>query len=170
MSKAFVQVLQAGTYSSIQDLGRRGYMHLGVPRCGYMDDYTAALANELVGNGKNAACIEFYKTGLKLRFSAPTIIAITTLGCKYSVNDQCFRGINTHHVEGGSIVTILEMVGSNWGYLSIAGGCQSEIVMGSRSLMKNVTHYNHLSNGFAIPYHADFKTPIKRFALQRNCR
>jgi allophanate hydrolase subunit 2 len=161
MSKAFVQVLRAGTYTSIQDAGRQGYMHLGVPRSGYMDGYTASLANDLVGNGKNEACIEFFKTGLKLRFSAPTIIAIAAQGCRYSVDDEYFRGINTHQLEAGSIITVLEMHDSNWGYLAIAGGFQSEIVMASRSLMDNVTLHSHLPNGFVIPYRADFNTPIK---------
>lgn len=160
MINAFVQILQAGTYTSIQDRGRHGYMHFGVPRSGYMDDYSASLANHLVGNGKNEACIEFYKTGLKLRFSAPTIVAIATIGCRYSVNDECFRGINTHQVEAGTIITILEMNGSNWGYLAIAGGFQSEMVMGSRSFMKNITLYSHLVNGFVIPYFTSFDIPI----------
>lgn len=51
-------VLTAGALTAVQDLGRRGLAHLGVPRAGALDAPTAALANRLVGNGPSVAVLE----------------------------------------------------------------------------------------------------------------
>ncbi len=46
-----IEVLQPGTYSSVQDYpGRLGYWDIGVPPSGPMDDFAFRLANRIVGN------------------------------------------------------------------------------------------------------------------------
>ncbi|MFZ2504203.1 MAG: allophanate hydrolase subunit 2 family protein, partial [Nocardioides sp.] len=45
-----LHVLDPGLLATIQDRGRIGYAHLGVPRAGAVDRGAAALANRLVGN------------------------------------------------------------------------------------------------------------------------
>ena len=49
MSRALT-VLDAGPLTTVQDGGRPGYAHLGVPRSGWLDAPAARLANRLVGN------------------------------------------------------------------------------------------------------------------------
>ena len=51
-------VLEAGTLTTVQDRGRAGFAHLGVPRAGALDAPAAALANRLVGNDPDAALLE----------------------------------------------------------------------------------------------------------------
>ena len=41
---------RAGPLTTVQDLGRPGYAHLGVPRAGALDQPALRLANRLVGN------------------------------------------------------------------------------------------------------------------------
>ena len=62
------QVLDTGTLTTVQDLGRPGHAHLGVPRAGALDLPAAALANRLVGNDAAAAVLEVTFGGL--RFTA----------------------------------------------------------------------------------------------------
>jgi urea carboxylase len=65
-----VDVLQPGTYSSIQDYpGRIGYWDVGVPPSGPMDSLALRLANRLVGNPESTAGLEFTATGPTLRFN-----------------------------------------------------------------------------------------------------
>ncbi len=65
-----IEVLQAGTQSSIQDFpGRVGYWDIGVPPSGPMDDYAFQLANQIVGNDASAAGFEFHPTRPKSQVS-----------------------------------------------------------------------------------------------------
>jgi len=50
-----IEVLSAGIFTTIQDQGRFGYRHIGVPISGTMDCYSANLANALLDNDLNCA-------------------------------------------------------------------------------------------------------------------
>ena len=55
---AAIEVLEAGTYTSVQDYpGRTGYWNIGVPPSGPMDDYAFRLANRIVGNAPDLSLI-----------------------------------------------------------------------------------------------------------------
>ena len=47
-----VEVVDPGPLSTLQDRGRRGWAHLGVPRAGALDRAAAALARRLVGGDR----------------------------------------------------------------------------------------------------------------------
>ncbi|TLF63152.1 allophanate hydrolase subunit 2 family protein, partial [Nonomuraea sp. KC401] len=47
-----IEVLAPGPYATVQDLGRPGHAHLGVPRSGAADAPSLRLANRLVGNAE----------------------------------------------------------------------------------------------------------------------
>ena len=51
-------VVAAGPQLTVQDLGRPGHAHLGVPRSGALDGPALRLANRLVGNDEGAAGLE----------------------------------------------------------------------------------------------------------------
>ena len=53
-----IRVLKAGIQSTVQDLGRHGYRHLGIAQSGALDRYSLQLANKLVGNPEHAAGLE----------------------------------------------------------------------------------------------------------------
>ena len=50
-----IKVLKPGLATSVQDLGREGYYHLGIPPSGALDQYALSAANHLVGNLAGAA-------------------------------------------------------------------------------------------------------------------
>ncbi|MCB1909762.1 MAG: biotin-dependent carboxyltransferase family protein [Rhodocyclaceae bacterium] len=62
-----VRVLAAGAMTSIQDLGRHGWRHLGVPASGVLDPEAMQIANRLVGNAVDAPVLETFDGGLHLR-------------------------------------------------------------------------------------------------------
>lgn len=72
-----VQVLVPGLLTTVQDLGRDGWRHLGVARAGALDPDAARLGNRLVGNDADAAVLELTLHGPTLRFDAPIRIALT---------------------------------------------------------------------------------------------
>ncbi|MGJ6966832.1 biotin-dependent carboxyltransferase family protein [Streptosporangium sp. G11] len=76
-----IEVIAPGPYATVQDLGRPGYAHLGVPRSGAADEPSLRLANRLVGNPENAAGIELTLGGARLRFTAGAWAAVTGAAC-----------------------------------------------------------------------------------------
>ena len=79
-------VLDPGLLSTLQDTGRPGHAHLGVPPSGAMDRTSCRMANLVVGNAIEAACIESTFDGLSVRFDADCVVAVTgaaatTLSC-----------------------------------------------------------------------------------------
>ncbi|TKK87229.1 biotin-dependent carboxyltransferase family protein [Herbidospora galbida] len=71
-----VEVVVPGPYATVQDFGRRGFAHLGVPRSGAADLPSLRLANRLVGNAEDAAAIELTFGGATLRFGRGAWVAL----------------------------------------------------------------------------------------------
>ncbi|MCA2219826.1 biotin-dependent carboxyltransferase family protein [Nonomuraea aurantiaca] len=76
-----IEVLAPGPYATVQDLGRHGYAHLGVPRSGAADEASLRLGNRLVGNPETAAGIELTYGGARLKFHSGAWVAVTGAPC-----------------------------------------------------------------------------------------
>lgn len=72
-----IEVVSPGPLGTVQDLGRAGYAHLGVPPSGAVDGASLRLANRLLGNPEGAAGIEFTLGGAELRFHDPAWVTLT---------------------------------------------------------------------------------------------
>jgi antagonist of KipI len=72
-----LEVLNPGALSTIQDLGRFGYAHLGISPAGAADGLSFRIANRIVGNEENTPAIEMNLVGATLRFAAACTIAVT---------------------------------------------------------------------------------------------
>jgi len=55
-----IRIIKAGLADSIQDLGRYGYQHLGIPPGGAMDTIAAGIANALLGNPITEPVLEMH--------------------------------------------------------------------------------------------------------------
>ncbi|MBF8248779.1 MAG: KipI antagonist, partial [Bacteroidetes bacterium] len=72
-----IRVLEPGFLTSIQDLGRFGYAHLGVSASGAADSFALRIGNLLVGNKEESAGLEMTLTGGLYEFDKPCSVAIT---------------------------------------------------------------------------------------------
>jgi KipI family sensor histidine kinase inhibitor len=72
-----IEVIRPGPLATVQDLGRPGLGHLGVPRSGAADAASLRLANRLVGNPESAAGLELTLGRAVLRFAGPAHVAVT---------------------------------------------------------------------------------------------
>ncbi|MBZ5736942.1 biotin-dependent carboxyltransferase family protein [Nocardioides mangrovi] len=72
-----LHVVEVGPLVTVQDRGRRGHAHLGVPRAGALDTRAADLANRVVGNDPDAAVLEVLMGGLVLRSDVGRWVAVT---------------------------------------------------------------------------------------------
>ncbi len=71
-----IRVLSAGLLTTVQDLGRPGFAHLGVSAAGAADAVSFRLANLLVGNFENAPCLEMTLKGGRFAFDVDATVAI----------------------------------------------------------------------------------------------
>ncbi len=137
-----LHVLSPGPLTTVQDLGRTGWRHLGVARAGALDPEAAMLANRLVGNklvdnGADAAVLELTLSGPTLRLDRPTRIALC--GASVDARFESLDGVGCA-VPGGRPVTLpagtLRLGALRDGvraWLAVAGGFDVPPVLGSRS-------------------------------------
>ena len=131
--RAVLRIETAGTLTTVQDRGRAGLAHLGVPRAGALDGPAADLANRLVGNDPEAALLEATLGGLRLTSSAGTWVAVTGAPAPLKVGGEARGHARAEWLPPG---TVLELGTPDTGvrsYVAVAGGLDVPPVLGSRS-------------------------------------
>ncbi|MEQ1579449.1 MAG: urea carboxylase [Steroidobacteraceae bacterium] len=130
-----VDVLQAGTHTTIQDYpGRVGYWDIGVPPSGPMDALSFRLANRLLDNPETAAGLEITVTGPTLKFNTDTWIALTGAQMKAEIEGQAVPFHRAIGVKAGSVLKLRGIQGAGQRtYLAVRGGFDTPLYMGSRA-------------------------------------
>jgi biotin-dependent carboxylase-like uncharacterized protein len=127
------EVLAAPGLVTVQDLGRVGLAHLGVPRAGPLDRPAAALAGRLVGNDAGAAVLEVTLGGITLRAGAGRWVAVTGAPCPVAVDGAARGHIRAEWVPVGAELRLGPAVSGVRSYLAVGGGWAPDPVLGSRS-------------------------------------
>ncbi|MER5551118.1 biotin-dependent carboxyltransferase family protein [Streptomyces sp. NPDC002793] len=130
-----LEVVRAGALTTVQDEGRTGWAHLGVPRAGALDGPARRLANRLVGNAPDAAVLETTLTGCAVRVTGTrSVLAVVGgAGCRVTVDGRPVAWGAPVRVPGGAVLEAGPAVRGVRGYLAFAGGLVPEPVLGSRS-------------------------------------
>lgn len=128
-----LEIASAGPLTTIQDLGRPGFAHLGVPRSGALDAPALALANRLVGNRASAAGLEITMSGCSWRPTRSVTIAVTGALAAVTVNGRSHGYGGPVAVRAGALVAIGPPVAGARTYVAVAGGIDVPPVLGSRS-------------------------------------
>ena len=129
-----IEVLQPGTYSSVQDYpGRTGYWSIGVPPSGPMDDYAFRLANRIVGNHDSAAGLEFTLLGPTLRFHADALIALTGATSAALLDGEPVPFWTPVAVKAGQLLEVGKAETGCRSYLAVRNGIDVPVYLGSRS-------------------------------------
>ncbi|WP_246797195.1 urea carboxylase [Burkholderia perseverans] len=131
---AVIEVVDAGTYTTIQDYpGRVGYWDIGVPPSGPMDDWAFRLANRIVGNGEKAAGIETTVLGPTLRFHCDTVIALTGAPTDAELDGVLVAFWSPVPVQAGQTLRIGKATSGCRTYLAVRNGLDVPLYLGSRS-------------------------------------
>ena len=131
---AAIEVLEAGTYTSVQDYpGRAGYWDIGVPPSGPMDDYAFRLANRIVGNAPDAAGIEATLAGPTLRFHGDAVIALTGAQCAATLDGVPVPMWRPVAVRAGQVLATGRALSGCRMYLAVRDGLDVPVYLGSRS-------------------------------------
>jgi antagonist of KipI len=122
-----------GLLTTVQDQGRFGYQRYGMPVSGAMDTFSLHLANALVGNKANEACLETTFTGPEIVFKDPGVIAITGADMNPIKNGKPVLLYKTIEVNRGDRLSFTGLRNGCRSYIAFAGGINVPVVMGSRS-------------------------------------
>jgi len=133
MTDRALAVVRAGALTTVQDLGRPGHAHLGVPRSGALDGPAAALVNRLVGNPPEAAVLETTLNGCAVRPRSAVTVAVGGAPCPVSVDGRPVPWGAPVHVPGGALLSVGTAVSGVRSYVGVSGGVAVEPVLGSRS-------------------------------------
>jgi biotin-dependent carboxylase-like uncharacterized protein len=128
-----VTVLRPGMLTTIQDLGRWGQQHLGVPVAGPMDWYSHRLANAIVGNPADAAALEITLLGPELSSDAEILCAITGAEFEVTAGGRPVRPCEPFTLGAGERLRFVSRIAGSRATLAVAGGFTVPQVFGSRS-------------------------------------
>ncbi len=126
-----IQVIRPGVLTTVQDAGRFGLQNLGVSPCGAMDGLALRVANQLVENAEEAACLEVTLPGVELEILSECELGIAgadldarldnlRTGCWTNVFPKTGQRLTFHHRLWGART-----------YLSVRGGFFTDKVLGS---------------------------------------
>lgn len=128
-----IEILSTGAVNSVQDLGRPGFLDVGVGWSGAMDTPALAAANLLIGNAPNAAGIEVSLFPFRLRFLRDTVFAVTGADCPITLGDRSLPSWWAETARAGETLTLGLPRGGARAYFAFGGGVDVPEVLGSRA-------------------------------------
>jgi len=128
-----IEVVRSGLLTTVQDLGRPGYAHLGVARSGALDAPALARGNRLVGNPDGAAGLETTLNGVTFRTEVRTTVAVTGAPSPIRVDAEPVPFGTAIAVPAGAVVEVGAAESGVRAYVTFAGGVSVAPVLGSRS-------------------------------------
>lgn len=128
-----VKVIKPGLSTTVQDLGRPGYYHIGIPLSGGMDRLSLKAANLLVGNKEGAAVLEAVFLGPELQFTEDATVAVTGAELPPRVNGEERATWTSFKVKKGQTLSFDFLKKGARAYIAISGGIDVPVVLGSRS-------------------------------------
>ena len=128
-----VKVITPGLSTTVQDLGRPGFYHLGIPLSGGMDRFALRAANMLVGNEEGAAVLEAVFLGPELEFTAPATVAITGGDLPPKLNGAERDSWSAFEVKAGDRLSFGFLKAGARAYIAVSGGIDVPVTLGSRS-------------------------------------
>src|ERR1700758_3605851 len=128
-----IKVLKPGLATTVQDLGRPGYYHIGIPLSGGMDRHALVTANLLVGNPQGAAVLEAVFMGPELEFTDDAMVAVTGAELPPKLDGQPQQTWSSFKVKAGQKLAFDFLKKGARAYIAVAGGIDVPVVLGSRS-------------------------------------
>lgn len=138
---AVLRILEPGLLTTLQDLGRIGYQHLGVPTSGALDPVSFRAANILVGNAPTEGALEIAYVGPTFLVEADSVnlacagadVSVEVFPDEAAANGVRYSSMQSFHAHRGQVVRVGHTAGWSLVYLAVEGGFDIEPVLGSVS-------------------------------------
>lgn len=119
--------------STIQDMGRHQYLSQAVPVSGALDLLSARIANKAVGNGDNAAVIEFTYADAEFIAETDLLIAYVGDGAIFQSGEQVLPSERPLFIPSGATIKLINNPAGSRTCLAVAGGWDVPEILGSKS-------------------------------------
>jgi biotin-dependent carboxylase-like uncharacterized protein len=119
--------------TTVQDEGRIGSYHLGMPPAGAMDRFSYRVGNLLVGNPDGAAALEATYMGPELAFTEDAVFAVTGADMPPLLNGEELAPWTAHQAKAGDVLKFSYLKAGARSYIAVRGGFDVPLVLGSRS-------------------------------------
>jgi biotin-dependent carboxylase-like uncharacterized protein len=140
---ATVTIVDAGLQTTVQDLGRGGYLGDGLPPSGAFDSLSLRLANLLLGNdpgdrflvGRNpgAAGLEAVLGSIALSVAEDTVVAVTGADAEVTVDDDPQPMWESFLLPAEATLAVGRTRSAARVYVALAGGIDVPEMLGSRA-------------------------------------
>jgi 5-oxoprolinase (ATP-hydrolysing) subunit C len=128
-----IEILSVLGPTSIQDLGRFEQYRFGVGTSGAMDDVALRAGNILLANDENTAGIEIPVTPFRIRFCRDMAFALTGADIEAEIGGRAIPPWWRSDARAGEILSLKAMPRGARSYLTVSGGIDVPMVLGSRS-------------------------------------
>jgi KipI family sensor histidine kinase inhibitor len=128
-----LRVIKPGMLTTVQDLGRRGFLRAGIPPSGAMDRFAFRAANLALGNSEEAAGLEITLWGAQFEFLRPSMITVTGADLEPRLNGVRVALWRVLPVEKGDCLSFGTASTGCRAYLGITGGLATDECLGSRA-------------------------------------
>ncbi len=128
-----LRVLKPGLSTTIQDLGRKGSLQMGIPSGGAADQFSHRLANATVGNDPSAATLEMMLLGSAFEVLEAGEVAVAGADMQFQVNGRDTQMGSPIAVEPGDKLSFAKARRGCFVYLACRGGFDGTMVLSSRS-------------------------------------
>lgn len=155
------KVLKAGLFTTIQDLGRDGYTHLGITPSGAMDEYAYRWSQKLLGDVDGNA-LEILLSGLTLQATAPTTIAVCGADLDFRINGTTQAIWQTHTIKENDILSFKKKNSGMRTYLAVKGGFSLPKYEKSFATTIKENKGKQIQKGDTLPYTVIQSSEVKR--------
>ncbi|MFT7860775.1 MAG: biotin-dependent carboxyltransferase family protein [Sulfurimonas sp.] len=155
------EVVNGGIFTTMQDLGRYGYAHLGVTSSGAMDEYAYKWALKLLDDVDTNA-LEILMGGLQLKATADTYIAVTGADLDFKINGVSKPIWQSIKVKKGDTLSFGMQKSGMRAYLSVKGGFKTQKIKGSYSTTIREGIGDKLKKGDILKCESFQKQPLRR--------
>lgn len=160
--ESFCTIIDPGFFTTIQDNGRLGYAHIGVPESGALDVQSYQLGNALLNNDVNAASLECTLIGPTIRFNHSCYIVLTGGYAESTIDNRIIVLNKPVFIKKNEVLHIGKVTKGCRVYVAISGGVKVPLVLKSRSYYYPITVYSHIKKGMHIPIgKSSFKRDLK---------
>jgi biotin-dependent carboxylase-like uncharacterized protein len=128
-----IEVKAPGLATTVQDLGRPGFYHLGIPLSGAMDRLALVAANLLVGNDAGTAGLEAVFMGPELVFHRDAVVAVCGADLPPKLDGEARPTWESFAVKAGQTLSFGYLKAGARAYIAVSGGIDVPVVLGSRS-------------------------------------
>ena len=128
-----IEILSPSGHASVQDSGRFGHRHVGIGSSGTMDGLALSIGNLLLGNDMNAAGIECPGVPVRMRFLQDTAFALTGADAGATLAGRPIPADWRDFARAGDVLSLDHAKRGVYSYVTIAGGIDVPLVLGSRS-------------------------------------